>query len=118
MLLCEGEGKRSPQWKLNGEHYSAHPKGAFCFENNISLWSLRARAEWKPAFIKTTSFTYIISINSVKKIFCSESFFLVFIVFLNILEVRNVEKGRKKKTETTKKHKRDEQYRHISEVLF
>ena len=23
MLLCEGEGKRSTQWKLNGEHYSA-----------------------------------------------------------------------------------------------
>ena len=48
ILLCEGEGKRSPQWKLNGEHYSAQK--AFCFEINRSLWSLRARAERKPAF--------------------------------------------------------------------
>lgn len=29
MLLCEGEGKRSPQWKLNGEHYSAQRRLLF-----------------------------------------------------------------------------------------
>ena len=51
MLLCEGEGKRSPQWNWTANITA--PKGAFCFENNRSLWSLRTRAEWKPAFMDT-----------------------------------------------------------------